>query len=42
VRAPLIFASAIREKFLTALASGMAEKDWSAIYEIARTNAGLT
>jgi 3-hydroxyisobutyrate dehydrogenase-like beta-hydroxyacid dehydrogenase len=42
VRAPLIFASAIREKFLTALANGMAEKDWSAIYEIARTNAGLT
>jgi 3-hydroxyisobutyrate dehydrogenase-like beta-hydroxyacid dehydrogenase len=42
VRAPLIFASAIREKFLTALASGMAQKDWSAIYEITRINAGLT
>ena len=42
VRAPLIFASAIREKFLTALASGMANKDWSAIYEITRKNAGLT
>jgi 3-hydroxyisobutyrate dehydrogenase-like beta-hydroxyacid dehydrogenase len=42
VRAPLIFASAIREKFLTALARGMAEKDWSAIYEITRLNAGLS
>jgi 3-hydroxyisobutyrate dehydrogenase-like beta-hydroxyacid dehydrogenase len=42
VRAPLIFASAIREKFLAALANGMAEKDWSAIYEITRLNAGLT
>jgi 3-hydroxyisobutyrate dehydrogenase-like beta-hydroxyacid dehydrogenase len=41
VRAPLIFASAIREKFLSALARGMAEKDWSAIYEISRLNAGL-
>ena len=41
VMAPLIFASAIREKFLTALASGMADKDWSAIYEITRKNVGL-
>lgn len=41
VQAPLIFASAIREKFLTALACGMAEKDWSAIYEVSRINAGL-
>ena len=41
VRAPLIFASAIREKFLSALASGMADKDWSAIHDITRQNAGL-
>ena len=41
VQAPLIFASAIREKFLTALASGMANKDWSAIHEITRKYAGL-
>lgn len=41
VRAPLLFASAIREKFLTAIARGMSEKDWSAIYEITRLNAGL-
>ena len=41
VMAPLNFASAIREKFLTALASGMADKDWSAIYDITRKNAGL-
>jgi len=42
VKAPLIFASAIREKFLTALADGMADKDWSAIYEVTRKNAGLS
>jgi 3-hydroxyisobutyrate dehydrogenase-like beta-hydroxyacid dehydrogenase len=42
VQAPITFASVIREKFLTALASGMANKDWSAIYEITRKNAGLT
>lgn len=42
IQAPLIFASAIREKFLTALSRGMAEKDWSAIYEISRMNAGLS
>ena len=41
VRAPLLFASAIRDKFLTALASGMADKDWSAIHDITRRNAGL-
>ena len=42
VKAPLVFASAIREKFLSALASDLADKDWSAIYEIARQNAGLS
>ena len=29
------------KKFLAALANGMEEKDWSAIYEITRQNAGL-
>jgi 3-hydroxyisobutyrate dehydrogenase-like beta-hydroxyacid dehydrogenase len=41
VQAPLPFAGAISEKFITALALGMANKDWSAIYEISRRNAGL-
>lgn len=41
VHAPLVFASAVREKFVTAMASGMADKDWSAIYEVTRKNAGL-
>jgi len=31
----------VREKFLTALANGMGDKDWSAIAEITRRNAGL-
>jgi 3-hydroxyisobutyrate dehydrogenase-like beta-hydroxyacid dehydrogenase len=41
VQAPLAIASIIRDKFLSALAHGMAERDWSAIYEVTRTNAGL-
>ncbi len=41
VRAPLSYASLIREKFLAALAQGMENRDWSAIYEITRANAGL-
>jgi len=41
VRAPLPYASLIREKFLAALAEGMDHHDWSAIYEITRMNAGL-
>jgi 3-hydroxyisobutyrate dehydrogenase-like beta-hydroxyacid dehydrogenase len=41
VRAPLTIASAVREKFLTALASDMADKDWSAVSEVTRRNAGL-
>lgn len=41
VRAPLPIASLAREKFLTALANGMGDKDWSAIAEITRGNAGL-
>lgn len=41
-RAPLNYANPIREKFLTALAHGMEHKDWSAIYEITRWNAGLS
>lgn len=42
VRAPLRFASAIREKFLTALANEMADMDWSAIHKITRADAGLS
>jgi len=41
VRAPLNYGSVIREKLITALASGMDKRDWSAIYEITRMNAGL-
>lgn len=41
VRAPLAIASAVREKFLTALASDMADKDWSVVSEVTRRNAGL-
>ncbi len=41
VQAPLPYASTIREKFLTALANGLAEKDWSAVSEISRMHAGL-
>jgi len=41
VRAPLPIVNIVREKFLTALANGMTEKDWSAIHEITRQNAGL-
>ncbi len=41
VQAPLAIAGIIKDKFLSALAHGMAEKDWSAIYEVTRTNAGL-
>jgi 3-hydroxyisobutyrate dehydrogenase-like beta-hydroxyacid dehydrogenase len=41
VRAPLPFASIAREKFLAAMANGLQDHDWSAIYEITRMNAGL-
>ena len=41
VQAPLPMASLVREKFLTALARGMQDLDWSAVYEISRRNAGL-
>ena len=40
-RVALPYASVIREKFLAAIAHGMAHRDWSAIYEITRMNAGL-
>lgn len=40
-RVALSYASIIREKFLTAIAHGMGGKDWSAIYEVTRMNAGL-
>jgi len=40
-RAPLPYISIIREKFMAALAHGLETKDWSAIYDITRMNAGL-
>ena len=42
VQAPLPFASVISEKFITALALGLEDKDWSALYEVSRLNAGLS
>ena len=41
VQAPLPIVDIVKEKFLKALADGMADKDWSAIHEITRQNAGL-
>lgn len=41
-RVALPYASIVRDKLLAALAHGMAHKDWSALYEITRMNAGLT
>ena len=41
VGAPLNYASVIREKFVAAVAHDMEERDWSAIYEITKMNAGL-
>ena len=41
VRAPLNIASLVHAKFLTALAKGMQDQDWSAIADITRINAGL-
>jgi 3-hydroxyisobutyrate dehydrogenase-like beta-hydroxyacid dehydrogenase len=40
-RVALPYAGVIREKFLAAIANGMGGKDWSAIYEVTRMNAGL-
>jgi 3-hydroxyisobutyrate dehydrogenase-like beta-hydroxyacid dehydrogenase len=40
-RVALSYASIIKEKFLAAIAHGMGGKDWSAIYELTRMNAGL-
>lgn len=41
VRAPLNIASLAREKFLTALGSGMGNQDWSSVSMITRKNANL-
>lgn len=41
VQAPLLVASTIRDKLVTALACGMENKDWSAIHEVTRMEAGL-
>ena len=41
VRAPLPFASVVRDKALTAIAHGLSAKDVSVVYEMTRMNAGL-
>jgi hypothetical protein len=41
VRAPLNYASIIREKMVTAIAHGLERHDWSSIYEVTRMHAGL-
>ncbi len=41
LRVPLPFANVLRDKLLTAVASGMSDHDWSGIYEITRRQAGL-
>jgi len=40
-RVALPYASVVHDKLLAALAHGMGHKDWSAVYEITRMNAGL-
>jgi 3-hydroxyisobutyrate dehydrogenase-like beta-hydroxyacid dehydrogenase len=40
-RVALPYASVVRDKFLAAIAHGMGQRDWSAIYEVTRMNAGL-
>ena len=40
-RVALPYASIIQDKLLSALAHGMAHRDWSATYDITRMNAGL-
>ncbi|HUS82056.1 MAG TPA: NAD(P)-dependent oxidoreductase [Dehalococcoidia bacterium] len=40
-RVPLSYACIIRERFLAAAANGLGDKDWCAITEITRMNAGL-
>jgi 3-hydroxyisobutyrate dehydrogenase-like beta-hydroxyacid dehydrogenase len=42
VQAPLPFATSAHDRLIAALAQGLGDKDWSAIYEINRRNAGLT
>ena len=41
VRAPLPFASLIRDRLLTALARGRDSWDWSGLASVAREDAGL-
>ena len=40
-RVPMAFANILRDRFLTAIATGMGDKDWSAISQVARLTAGL-
>jgi 3-hydroxyisobutyrate dehydrogenase-like beta-hydroxyacid dehydrogenase len=37
----LPYANIVRDKLLTAVAHGMGQRDWSAIYEVSRLQAGL-
>lgn len=41
VRCPLPFAAVARDRTMSAIATGLGDKDWSAFTEIARLNAGL-
>jgi 3-hydroxyisobutyrate dehydrogenase-like beta-hydroxyacid dehydrogenase len=41
VRCPLPFAGVARDRTMSAIATGLADKDWSAFTEITRLNAGL-
>jgi 3-hydroxyisobutyrate dehydrogenase-like beta-hydroxyacid dehydrogenase len=41
VRCPLPFAAVARDRTMTAIATGLRDKDWSAFTEITRLNAGL-
>ena len=38
---PMPFASIVRDRFLTAMATGMSELDWAAIARISYENAGV-
>ena len=42
VRTTLPYANIMRDKLLTAISHGMGARDWSAVYEVSRMQAGLT
>jgi 3-hydroxyisobutyrate dehydrogenase-like beta-hydroxyacid dehydrogenase len=41
VRSPLPYGDIVRDRTVSALATGLGEKDWSAFTEISRLNSGL-